>query len=78
MATDVVSSIGTAGTYTTLQAWEDACPADLVASDQRWIGELKNQEFTSGSTVLTIAGQTTDSTLYYNRGGWAFSSTRYA
>lgn len=64
MPTTVVSTIGTAGTYTTLQSWEDACPADLVAADQIWQGQVKNQEFVGTATLLTIAGQTTDSTRY--------------
>lgn len=58
-----ISSIGTGGTYTTIQAWEDACPADITAAgtNEDWIGELKNQEFVLTST-LTINGMTTDAT----------------
>jgi hypothetical protein len=58
-----ISSIGTSGTYTTIQSWEDACPSDITASgtNEDWIGELKNQEFTITSTI-TISGMTTDST----------------
>jgi hypothetical protein len=67
MPTDVISKIGTTNTpttmdYSTLQAWEDACPANLVTADQRWIGECYDQgTFTAG---LTVGGQTTDSTRY--------------
>lgn len=61
MTTTVTSSIGTGGTYTTAQAWEDACPADLTAVDQIWRGEVKNETL-SGAT--TIAGTTTDATRY--------------
>lgn len=63
MPTIVVSSIGTSGRdYSTLQAWEDACPADLVAVDQVWRGECYNDsEFTAG---VAIAGVTTDATRY--------------
>jgi hypothetical protein len=60
-----ISTIGTGGTYTTLQAWEDACPADITASgtNENWEGELKNQTFTATSgTLLTIGGITTDAT----------------
>lgn len=64
MATTVVKTIGTGGDYSTLQAWEDACPADLVAVDQIWQGRLKNQEFSSSSTPLVISGTTTDATRY--------------
>lgn len=64
MATTIVKTIGTAGDYTTLQAWEDACPANLVTADQIWQGQCKNQEFTSASTLLTISGTTVDATRY--------------
>jgi hypothetical protein len=57
----VVNTIGTGGDYTTLQAWEDACPANLVSADQIWRGEVLNQEL---AQTLTIAGQTTDATRY--------------
>lgn len=63
MPTTVVSSIGTTGRdYSTLQAWEDACPANLVTSDQIWKGECYNDsEFTAG---LVMSGTTTDATRY--------------
>lgn len=61
MPTTVTSVIGTGGDYTTIQTWEDACPADLVAADQVWLGECKNQTFTE---AVTIGGQTTDATRY--------------
>lgn len=63
MPTTVVKSIGTSGRdYSTLQSWEDACPANLVSVDQIWKGECYNDsEFTAG---VTISGQTTDSTRY--------------
>lgn len=64
MATTVTKTIGTGGDYSTLQAWEDACPANLVTADQIWRGECKNQEFVTTSTNVAIAGQTTDSTRY--------------
>lgn len=68
MPTEVISTIGatsspTTPDYTTLQAWEDACPADLVAADQVWIGECLDQgEFVASGTVLHIAGATVDAT----------------
>lgn len=63
MPTTVVSSIGTTGRdYSTLQAWEDACPANLVTADQVWKGECYNDsEFTA---KVVISGQTTDATRY--------------
>ena len=63
MPTPVVSSIGTTGRdYSTLQAWEDACPANLVTADQIWKGECYNDsEFTA---KVVISGQTTDATRY--------------
>lgn len=65
MATTVTKTIGSGGDYSTIQAWEDACPADLTAVDQIWRGEVKNQSFTnSGNNVLTVDGITTDATRY--------------
>lgn len=64
MPTTVTKTIGTGGDYSTLQAWEDACPANLVTADQIWRGEVKNQLFSSSGALLTISGQTTDSTRY--------------
>lgn len=64
MTTTTVKIIGTGGDYTTLQAWEDACPANLVTNDEIWNGKLKNQTFTSANTVLSVAGVTTDATRF--------------
>ena len=64
MATTVVKTIGTGGDYSTLQAWEDACPANLVSADQIWQGKVKNQVFSASGTLLTISGTTVDSTHY--------------
>ncbi len=50
--------------YSTIQAWEDACPADITAggTNENWEGELFNEEFlnTEGRTVF--GGITTDAT----------------
>lgn len=67
MPTTVTHSIGTSSRdYSTLQLWEDACPANLVTADQIWRGEAYNDsEFTGGAvTILAISGETTDSTRY--------------
>ena len=65
MTTTTVKTIGTGGDYTTLQAWEDASPANLVTSDVVWQGQCFNQEFFSSSaTLLTVSGTTTDATRY--------------
>lgn len=67
MATVVTSSIGTSGRdYSTLQAWEDACPANLVTADQVWKGECYNDsEFLgSATTQITFNGVTTDATRF--------------
>lgn len=66
MTTTVVHSIGTSGRdYSTIQAWEDACPANLVTADQIWRGECYNDsEFLVAGNVLTVSGTTTDSTRY--------------
>lgn len=60
-------TIGTGGDYSTLQAWEDAKPADIVGSGSIWRGLQKNQNFdVTGSVtpILVIAGSTTDATHY--------------
>lgn len=70
MPTTVTSKIGATNSpttmdYSTLQAWEDACPANLVTDDKIWKGECYDQgEFTGTSTRLTISGETTDATRY--------------
>lgn len=61
MTTTTVKTIGTTGDYSTIQAWEDAAPANLVTSDVIYRGELQNQNFTAGAV---ISGQTTDATRY--------------
>lgn len=63
MPTTVTSSIGTSSRdYSTLQAWDDAAPANLVTSDQIWRGECYNDSLFTGA--LTIAGSTSDATRY--------------
>jgi len=42
MPTTTVKVIGTSGDYTTIQGWEDACPANIVTTDEIWEGQLKN------------------------------------
>ncbi len=64
MPTTTVKTIGTGGDYTTLQAWEDASPANLVTADEIWQGQCKNQSFTGSGTLLSVAGSTTDATRY--------------
>ncbi len=68
MPTTVTSSISLSGTpdFSTPQAWEDAAPANLVTADQIWRGEisLPGDNFTGATTVLTVAGSTTDATRY--------------
>lgn len=68
MATTVVRTIGTGGDYTTLQAWEDACPANLVTNDEIWRGEVlwasSSDELVVSGTALIVSGQTVDATRY--------------
>lgn len=68
MVTTVTSTISNtvAADYSTLQAWEDAAPVDLVAADIIWKGEIIAADtFSTGSsTALTLSGSTTDSTRY--------------
>lgn len=71
MPTETISTIAatsspTTPDYTSLQAWEDACPSNLVTADEVWIGECLNQgEFGGGATNrISISGITVDSTRY--------------
>lgn len=67
MPTTVVKSIGSAGgrDYSTLQAWNDAAPANLVTADEVWQGQCYNDsEFVSTLVQLTVGGSTTDATHY--------------
>lgn len=61
----VTKSIGTSGRdYSTMQAWEDALPANLVTDGNSQVGQMYNDsEFlvTSAGGELTIGGHTVDS-----------------
>jgi len=65
VSTTTVKSIGTtARDYSTLQAWEDACPANLTTSisgGEIWKGECYND---SELASLLVSGTTTDATGY--------------
>lgn len=61
MVTIVTKTIGATGDYSTVAAWEAACPANLVTDDKIWRGECQNQTF---NEVVVIGGQTTDATRY--------------
>lgn len=52
------------GDYTSIQAWEDACPSDITASgtNENWEGELFNEEFLNSEGECTFGGITTDAT----------------
>ena len=66
MPTTTVSTIGSGGDYSTLQAWEDAAAANLVTADEVWEGRLISASTNiSGTGVqLTVSGSTTDATRY--------------
>lgn len=69
MPTTTVKTIGTSSRdYSTIQAWEDACPANIVTSDEIWKGECYNDAnpaFTvSNATVLNASGITNDDTRF--------------
>jgi hypothetical protein len=66
MPTTTVKSIGSGGgrDYSTIQAWEDACPANLVTADEVWRGECYNDSEFSSASSITISGTTTDATRY--------------
>lgn len=61
MPITITKSVGTASrNYSTIQLFEDALPADLVAIDESWVAELYNDsEFTG---AVTVSGSTTDAT----------------
>lgn len=62
MTDKTIKTDGT-GNYTTVQAWEDALPANLVTDGNSQVGIIYNTaEYTVAGTVLTIAGETTDAT----------------
>ena len=65
MTTQVISKIGASNTpttmdYTSLQAWLDACPADLTTVDQQWVGEVYNQGEINIATTAVSKTITTD------------------
>jgi hypothetical protein len=64
MPTIVTKSIGSGGgrDYSTIQAWEDACPANLVTDDKVWKGECYDDS--TFDEAVTISGETVDSTHY--------------
>lgn len=63
-----ISTIGTSSrNYSTIQAWENACPVNITAAgtNEIWRGECYNDsEFLVAGTVLTVGGITTDATHY--------------
>lgn len=68
MPTTTVSSISLSGTpdYSTLQAWEDDAPANLVTDDVIWQGQisLPGDVFSGSGVLLNMDGSTTDATRY--------------
>ncbi len=62
MPTTVTSSIGTSSRdYSTIQAWDDDCPSDLVSDDKIWRGEGYND---SEFAAFTAGSVTQDATRY--------------
>lgn len=71
MSTTTVKKIGTAGAgrdFSTIQAWEDAAPANLttsIAGGEIWQGECYNDSaFSSATVILTVSGSVVDATGY--------------
>lgn len=65
MPTTIVKTIGSGGDYATPALWEAAAPADLVAADQIWEGQiLSGNNFSDANIVVTLAGSTSDATRY--------------
>lgn len=52
------------GDFSTIQAAEDACPADITAggTNENWEMELFNEEFLDGEGSFNVGGITTDAT----------------
>lgn len=69
MATLITKNIKADGTkdYTTVQAWEDAMPADLQSADEQWDGYLwgEIEETSFGVTNATFSGHNPDATRYW-------------
>ena len=69
MPTITVKKIGATNTpvacdYTTLQAWADAAPTDLVAADVVWRGECYDQGKFTANVIIGV-GHTTDATRFF-------------
>ena len=65
MPTTTVKVIAASGgDYSTLQAWEDDCPADLVSADIVWEGRIRGPFNESSGHPLTFGGGTTDATRF--------------
>jgi hypothetical protein len=60
----ITKSIGTSSRdYSTLAAWAASLPANLVTDGNSYVGECyKDSEFFGSTTLLTLAGHTTDAT----------------
>lgn len=64
MTTTIIKSIGANGRdYSTIQAWVNALPANLIAADQQWIGQCYNDaEFNIATSPIYFNGLTGDAT----------------
>lgn len=66
MTTTLVKTVGTGGDYSTAGAANSACPADLVASDQVYQLQFKNQthNLTGAAVTIFLGTGKTDATRY--------------
>ena len=65
MATTITKSIGTtARDYATAALFEAAIPANLLTTDEIWLGEVYNDSELTGTAGVAITGHTTDATRY--------------
>lgn len=64
MATTEVRTVGSGRNYSSWQAWEDACPANLVTADQIWQGQGYNDAEFVVTAAIALGGVTTDATRY--------------
>ena len=65
MATTITKSIGTtARDYATAALFEAAIPANLLTTDEIWLGEVYNDSELTGTAGCVITGHTVDATRY--------------
>ena len=59
MATTVVKTIGSTGTFSTLQLWEDGAPVNLVTAEKSAAGTFSVAAFTQGESLTFVGSSAT-------------------